>query len=180
MFRPICPPAFFRCLVSKFLRRSMMIFIIKGFQIIIFVFIVISTTFRPICPPAFFRCLVSKFLRRSLMIFIIKGFQTIVYIFIVISTMFRPICPPAFFRCLSNSGTFMELQTTSFIESTGVACSGSDSHNWEQVLIFLYCYSPAVKKKIIHNSCNSTQVRTLSYLIYHFIYIYIYIYIYIL
>ena len=53
------------------------------------------------------------------MIFIIKGFPTIVFIFIVISTMFRPICPPAFFRCLSNSGTFTELQTTSFIESTG-------------------------------------------------------------
>ena len=52
-------------------------------------------------------------------IFIIKDFQTIVYIFIVISTTFWPICPPAFFRCLSNSGTYMELQTKSFIESTG-------------------------------------------------------------
>ena len=63
----------------------------------------------------------SKFLRQSLLIFIIKGFQTIVFIFIVISTTFPPICPPAFFRCLSNSGTFTELRTTSFIESTGVA-----------------------------------------------------------
>ena len=62
-------------------------------------------------------------------IFIIKGFQTIVFIFIVISTTFRPVCPPAFFRCLSNSGTFTELRTTSFIESTGVACSDSVSHN---------------------------------------------------
>ena len=50
------------------------------------------------------------------MIFIIKGFQTIVFIFIAISIMFRPICPPAFFRCLSNSGTFKELRTTSFID----------------------------------------------------------------
>ena len=32
-------------------------FIIKGFQTIIFIFIVISTTFRPICPQAFFQCL---------------------------------------------------------------------------------------------------------------------------
>ena len=77
---------------------------------------------------------VSKFLRRSLMILIIKGFRTIVFIFIVISTTFRPICPSAFFRCWSNSGTFTELQTTSFIESTGVACSDSVSHNRVQVL----------------------------------------------
>ena len=34
-----------------------MIFIIKGFQTIVFIFIVISTMCRPICPPAFFRCL---------------------------------------------------------------------------------------------------------------------------
>ena len=67
-------------------------------------------------------------------IFIIEGFRTIVFIFIVISTTFRPICPPAFFRCLSNSGTFMELQTTSFIDSTGVACSDSVSHNRVKVL----------------------------------------------
>ena len=72
----------------------------------------------------------SEFLRRSLMIFIITGFQTIVFIFIVISTTFRPICPSAFFRCfLSNSGTYTELRTTSFTESTGVACSDSVSHN---------------------------------------------------
>ena len=69
------------------------------------------------------------FLRRSLVILIIKGFRTIVFIFIVISTTFRPICPPAFFGCLSNSGTFTELRTTSFIESTGVAFSDSVSHN---------------------------------------------------
>ena len=62
-------------------------------------------------------------------IFIIKGFQTIVFIFIVISTTFQPICPWAFFRCLSNSGTFTEFRTTSFIESTGVVCSESISHN---------------------------------------------------
>ena len=35
---------------------------------------------------------------------------------------------------LSNSETFMELRTTSFIESTGVACSDSVSHNQVQVL----------------------------------------------
>ena len=34
-----------------------MIFIIKGFRTIVFIFIVISTTFRPICRLAFFRCL---------------------------------------------------------------------------------------------------------------------------
>ena len=67
-------------------------------------------------------------------IFIIKGFWTIVFIFIVISTTFQPIGPPAFFRCLSNSGTFIELRTTSFIESTGVACSDSVNHNQVQVL----------------------------------------------
>ena len=63
-----------------------------------------------------------------------KGFRTIVFNFIVISTMFRPICPPAFFRCSSNSGTFTELQTTSFIETTEVTCSDSVSHNRLQVL----------------------------------------------
>ena len=68
------------------------------------------------------------------MIFIIKGFRTIVFIFIVISTTFWLVCPPAFFRCLSNSGTYTELQTMSFIESMGVACSDSISHNWAQVL----------------------------------------------
>ena len=68
------------------------------------------------------------------MFFIIKGFRTIAFIFSVISTMFRLICPPAFFRCLLNSGTYTELWTTSFIESTGVACSDSFSHNRVQVL----------------------------------------------
>ena len=66
------------------------------------------------------------------MIFIIKRFRTIV--FIVISTTSQPICPPALFRCLSNSWTLKELRTTSFIESTGVACSDSVSHNQVQVL----------------------------------------------
>ena len=64
----------------------------------------------------------------------LRVFQTIVFIFIVISMTFWPICPPAFFRCLSNSGTFTELRTTSFIESRGVACSDYDSHNRVQVL----------------------------------------------
>ena len=56
-----------------------MIFIVKDFRTIVFIFIVISTTFRPICPPAFSMCLLSKFLRRSLLIFIVKGFWTIVF-----------------------------------------------------------------------------------------------------
>ena len=120
--------------MCKFVRRSLMIFVIKGFRTIVFIFIVISATFRPICLPTFFSCLLSKFLRRSLMIFIIKGFRTIVYIFIVISVTFRSVCPPAFFKCLSNSGTCTELRITSFTESTGVACSDSVSHNRVQVL----------------------------------------------
>ena len=33
-----------------------------------------------------------------------------------------------------STGTFTELRTTSFIESTGVACFDSISHNWVQVL----------------------------------------------
>ena len=66
--------------------------------------------------------------------FIIKGSRTIIFIFIVISATFRPICPPAFVRCLSNTGTYSELRTTSFVESTRVACSNSVSHNQEQVL----------------------------------------------
>ena len=61
--------------MSKFLRRSLMIFIIKGFRTIVFIFIVISTTFRPICLPGFFGCFLSIFQRQS---FIIKGFRTIV------------------------------------------------------------------------------------------------------
>ena len=36
------------------------IFIIKGFQTIVFIFIVISTMFWMICPPAFFRCLLNS------------------------------------------------------------------------------------------------------------------------
>ena len=76
--------------LSKFLIRSLLIFIIKGFRTIVFIFIVISATFQLICPPAFFRCLLSKFLRWSLLIFIIKGFRTIVFIFIVISKSWQP------------------------------------------------------------------------------------------
>ena len=40
----------------------------------------------------------------------------------------------AFFRRLLNLGTYTELRTTSFIETTGVACSDSVSHNRVQVL----------------------------------------------
>ena len=35
-------------------------FIIKGFWTIVFIFIVISTTFRSTCPPGFFRCLLNS------------------------------------------------------------------------------------------------------------------------
>ena len=43
-------------LLSSSLVKSIVgsIFIIKGFRIIVFIFIVIFTTFRAICPPAFF------------------------------------------------------------------------------------------------------------------------------
>ena len=78
---------FFFFFLSKFLRRSLIIFIIKAFRTIVFIFIFISTTFQPIRPPVFFWSLLTKFLRWSLMIFIIKAFQTIVFIFIVISTL---------------------------------------------------------------------------------------------
>ena len=37
-----------------------MIFIIKGFWTIVFIFIFISTMFQLICPLAFFRCLSKK------------------------------------------------------------------------------------------------------------------------
>ena len=66
---------------------------------------------------------------------IIKGFRTIVFIFIVISTMFR---------CLSNLEIFTEFQTTSFTESTGVACSDSVSHNRVQVISIPVLYLLAV------------------------------------
>ena len=75
---------------------------------------------------------------------IMKGFRTVVIIFIAISTTFRPICLLTFFRCLSNLGTYRELWTTSFNESTRVACSDSINHNWVQVLripIFLLACS---------------------------------------
>ena len=57
-------------------------------------------------------------------------------------------CPRAFFRCLSNSGTYKELWTTSFIESTGITCSDSVSHNRVQVLsipvLLLTCWTYSV------------------------------------
>ena len=71
---------------------------------------------------------------KDFIFFIIKGLWTIVFIFLVVSTMIWLICPPAFFRYLSNSGTFTELWTMSFIRSMGVACSDSISHNQVQVL----------------------------------------------
>ena len=44
----------------------------------------------------------------------------------MLQTVFRPSC--------MNSVNFTELRTTSFIESTGVACSDSVGHNRVQVL----------------------------------------------
>ena len=82
----------------------------------------------------------SKLFVVRILIFIIKGFRTIVFIFIVISTTFQLICPPAFFRCLSNSGTYMELQIMSFIESMGVTCFDSVNHNPVQVLSIVTHY----------------------------------------
>ena len=46
--------------LSEFLRRSLMIFIIQGFWTIVFIFIVIFTTFRPLCLPAFLGCFLSN------------------------------------------------------------------------------------------------------------------------
>ena len=42
-------------------KKALVIFIVLGFRIIVFIFIVICTTFRPICPLAFFRCLFFLF-----------------------------------------------------------------------------------------------------------------------
>ena len=53
------------------------------------------------------------------MIFIVKVFRTIVFIFIDISITFRPIWPPTFSGVFR---TYTDLRTTSFIESTVVAC----------------------------------------------------------
>ena len=72
--------------------------------------------------------------------FIINGFLIIVFIFTVISTMFWPTCPPVF-RCLTNLGTYTELWTTSFIESTGVACSDPVSHNRVSIPVLLLACS---------------------------------------
>ena len=43
--------------MSEFFKRNLMIFIIQGFQTIIFIFIVIFSMFCLKCIPAFFRCL---------------------------------------------------------------------------------------------------------------------------
>ena len=40
-----------RNFTRKAFKAHKIIFIIKGFRTIVFIFIVISTTFRPICPP---------------------------------------------------------------------------------------------------------------------------------
>ena len=52
--------AFRKKKVYIFINNYCRFFIIKGFRTIVFIFIVISTTFRQICPPAFFRCLLNS------------------------------------------------------------------------------------------------------------------------
>ena len=91
----------------------------------------------------------------------------------------------AFFRCLSNPGTFTELRTTSFIESTGVACSDSVSHNWVQVLgyscivtrlqvyIFnfnVYCFEFSILRLSFLSS--STSISSFFFLPLNFFHIY--------
>ena len=51
---------FWGCFFFFLIRETTGIFIIKGFQTIVFIFIVISTMFWPICPLAFFRCLLNS------------------------------------------------------------------------------------------------------------------------
>ena len=71
-------------------------------------------------------------------LFIIKGFRTIVFIFIVISKRFGR------YVLRTSSGVCrIREPSRNFIESTGVACSDSVSHNRVQVLsisvLFLAC-----------------------------------------
>ena len=96
------------------------------------------------------------------MIFIIKGFRSIVFIINVIARKFRPICPPAFFMYLSNSETYTELPTSSFIESTGVACCDSVSHNRVKMSrIPVLCYA-AMCPAGLHGAVRSRQVHQLK------------------
>ena len=67
----------------------------------------------------------------------------------------RYVLPPTFFWYLSNSGTFTELRTTSFIESTGVTCSDSVSHNRVQVLSI-----PVVLLACSQDWARNLQMRT--------------------
>ena len=76
-------------------------------------------------------------------IFIIKVFRTIVFIFIVISISVD--MSSGLLQVFAETGTFTELQTTSFIETTGVACSDSVCHNRVQVLSIPVYYSPVVR-----------------------------------
>ena len=118
------------------------VFIIKGFRTIVFIFIGISKRFgwyvlRPssVSNSEIFILIVISTIFRPLFPGLLQGSNSGVFIFIVISITFRPISLPAFFRCLLHSGTYTELRITSFIESTGVTCSYSVSHNCVQVLL---------------------------------------------
>ena len=48
-------------------------FMIKGFRTIVFILIIISSTFRPICRPAFFRCLSNSGTTRNFDLYWIPG-----------------------------------------------------------------------------------------------------------
>ena len=52
--------------LSKFLKWSLIPFIIQVFQTILFIFIIIFRTFRSMCPPTFIRCFVSNSMIHSL------------------------------------------------------------------------------------------------------------------
>ena len=74
----------------------------------------------------------SKFLWRSLMIFIIRIFGLLSSSLLLFHNVSADM-NSGFFRCVSNSETYRELWTTSFIEYTGVTCSDFVSHNWVRV-----------------------------------------------
>ena len=78
----------------------------------------------------------SKFLRRSLLIFIIKVFKLLSSSLLLFPQRFgRYVLWPSSGVC----------RTTSFIETTGVACSDSVCHNRVQVLSIPVYHSPVVR-----------------------------------
>ena len=109
-------------------------FCYKCFQTIVFIFIVISTTFRLICPPPFFRCLLSEFLRQSLMIFIINVFGLLSLSLLLFPQRFGwYVLRPSSGVCQTREST-RNFELRLLLNPRGVACSDSVSHNWVQVL----------------------------------------------